>query len=116
MTRGVRAIISWIPPEKGGRRPPKGPRYSTVARFEDDPQWPHQAWSLVVEIDRWFGSGKYVLSKINFLVDEGPHQLLDAGNRFELLEGAKRVAKGIVLPAEVEVPSDLNSFDAASIG
>lgn len=117
MSRTVRAMISWIPPERGGRgEPPPGPKYSTVGRFEDDPRWPHDGWSLVVEFDRSFDNGKYVLGRVSFLVDHAPHQLLDVGNRFELLEGAKRVAKGVVLPAEVEVPADLNSFDAALIG
>src|SRR5438045_2240696 len=45
----ARAIVSWVPAAKGGRRkPPSGPVYSTVARFVDDPGWPAEAWSLVL--------------------------------------------------------------------
>lgn len=38
------------------------------------------------------------------------------GNRFELLEGAHRVAKGVLLPERLDVPQELNSFEAALIG
>lgn len=117
MTRSSRAMISWLPSDKGGRQqPPTGPRYVTVVRFEDDPQWSQGMWSLVVEFDRVFAGGRYALATIRFAMDEAPHQLLQEGNRFELLEGPRRVAKGVVLPERVDVPSELNSFETALIG
>src|SRR5579863_5421159 len=93
------AMISWISSEDGGRKqPPSGPRYVTVARFEEDEKGAEEAWSLVVDFEKQFKDPRLLLANIRFLVDEAPHHLLHRGSRFELLEGRKRVAKGIVLP------------------
>ena len=116
-SRSSRALISWLPREKGGReRLPAGPQYSTVARFEDDPRWPREAWSVVVEFERNFNGGRCTLASVRFLSASGPGELLEQGNRFELLEGGNRVAKGVVLPERIEVPAELNPFETALIG
>ena len=111
------AVISWIPYDRGGRtKPPDGPVYTTIARFEDDETWPHESWSLVVKFERTMQAGRCALAKIRFLVDEAPTHLLQEGGRFELMEGQKRVAKGVIVPEHLEIPAELNSFETALIG
>jgi len=111
------ALIHWIPQEYGGRQaPPSGPTYSAVARFEDDEQWPHEAWSVVVKYERSFQADRYLYAEVSFLVHTAPAHLLSEGSRFELLEGRRRVAKGIVVPEAVAVPRELNPLESALIG
>jgi hypothetical protein len=98
----VKARLQWLSPEEGGRKhPPAGPRYSTVARFEDAAaRFPEIAWSFVVEFDAPISSTLEVTANVWMLAyDEpgAPQHLLEPGNRFELVEGAKVVARGYVL-------------------
>lgn len=117
MSTAQRAMISWMSEEDGGRKqPPSGPRYVTVARFEEDEKSDDEAWSLVVDFEKQFKDPRIVLATVRFLVDEAPHHLLHRGSRFELLEGRKRVAKGIVLPSTVAIPEEINEFESALIG
>jgi hypothetical protein len=107
MTDQVHAMIRWMPRERGGRTvPPTGPSYTTVARFEDDrDRWPDEAWSVVVEFIRPYGTGgDAVWAKVRFLADGAPAEWLVPGARFELCEGRRVVAKGVVLPPAVEPP------------
>lgn len=94
----VKAKIQWIPPENGGRQnPPAGPRYSTVARFEDiKDKWPNEAWSIVAEFLQEKDCRQNIVN-LRFLVDGGPEHLLYPGSKFDLFEGASIVAKGEVL-------------------
>jgi hypothetical protein len=113
----AQAVISWIPGERGGRQhPPAGPIYSTVARFEDDENWPRRAWSIVVEFERELSGGQHIVAKVRFLAGEAPVELLQEGSRFELLEGRRRTAKGVIVPQRTEIPAELNAFEAALIG
>jgi hypothetical protein len=119
MTTPMRAIIRWIPREQGGRQsPPTGPRYSTVARFEDErDKWPAEAWSLVAEfIHSYPPNGEVTLVEVRFLSDEAPAELLRPGVRFELCEGRRVVAKGVVLPQSLLVPDELDEFSVALLG
>jgi hypothetical protein len=117
MNNPQRAIISWISAKDGGRKtPPPGPQYSTLVHFEEDPGWEKGAWSLMVDYDKDFQNPRVVLARVRFLSEDGPRDLLHAGSRFELFEGKKRVAKGIVLPAVVSVPDQISEFEAALIG
>ena len=98
------ARVAWIPPEQGGRSsPPTGPRYSAPARFDAARDaWPHEAWSVVLDlISRPPGSTDW-LAEVRFLFEEAPQELITAGARFELYEGKKRVAVGTVLPSVPE--------------
>lgn len=97
-------------------RPPTGPVYSTLARFEEDEKWPHEAWSVAVSFIRPLGGDRYLHAEISFLNDDSPTHLLQQGSRFELFEGQKRVAKGVVLPPSVEVPEEINDFESALLG
>ena len=93
------ARITWRTPEEGGRRvPPSGPRYIAPARFEGQAAGPEGAkWSLVVDpISHPPGSAEWV-AEVRYLVDEAPHELLLLGARFELYEGKKCVAHGVII-------------------
>lgn len=111
-------MISWTDAGDGGRRSaPLGPTYSTVARFEDDENWPREAWSVALRLIRRFGD-RHVLAEVSFLADDAqaPVRLLRRGSRFELLEGQRRVAKGIVVDSSVEVPDRITDFESALLG
>jgi hypothetical protein len=93
------ARITWLAPEEGGRRvPPSGPRYIAPARFEGPAAGSEGAnWSLVVDlISHPPGSADWI-AEVRYLFDEAPHELLLPGTRFELYEGKKCVARGVLL-------------------
>jgi hypothetical protein len=112
------AIIRWIPAERGGRRQPPAPAggYSTLSRFESDPRTSGIDWSLVIVDAVPLGSDACVRATVRFLVPEAPHEWLRDGERFELLEGRKVVAKGVVIPQTVPVPTAVTEFDLALLG
>jgi hypothetical protein len=87
MKKIVEAKIQWITAEEGGRQsPPLGPKYTTVARFED-------------EGDVWLELPDATLShrvRVSFLAEQGPANLLVIGSVFELMEGNKSVARGVI--------------------
>jgi hypothetical protein len=94
----VRARIYWLSPEDGGRDRPPSALYSTVARFADERgDWSNEAWSLVLEDLEPTDSFHCVLASVRFLSPSGPAELLNSGSSFELFEGRKKVATGIVL-------------------
>jgi hypothetical protein len=99
------ARITWLTPEEGGRQlPPAGPRYIAPARFEGQAAGAEGAkWSLVVDlISRPFGSADWI-AEGRFLVDEAPHEFLLLGDRFELYEGKKCVAHGVIISPAPDV-------------
>lgn len=95
----VKAEISWVPKNEGGRdSPPLGPRYITVARFEEEKEkYPKEAWSLVVEFSRMASESHELIADVSFLMDDAPDYLLHPGSKFDLFEGRKLVAKGEVI-------------------
>jgi hypothetical protein len=99
MNKVVKAEVNWVPIEAGGRKsPPPGPRYITVARFEDDKdKYPKEAWSLVLEFSDLPNDSLSVVADVRFLAEDAPVQLLHKGSMFELYEGHKLVATGKVL-------------------
>jgi hypothetical protein len=100
MTFERKARIRWLKPEEGGRpSPPPGPDYSTVARFEvRADRWPHEAWSIVLNIYAPPDAEGLMVADIRMLAGEdAPKELLSPGSRFELFEGRKQVASGEVL-------------------
>jgi hypothetical protein len=111
MTPQVRALISWVPAEKGGRQnPPPGPRYISPVRLFGKGGGTDGEWSLVVDFEKTFGDGLFTYATIRFLVPEAPHDLLADGARFELHEGRRLVATGVVSQAAA-VPSDVAEFE-----
>jgi hypothetical protein len=107
------ARITWLTPEEGGRRhPPPGPRYSAPARFEGQTPGAEGAnWSLVVDlVSRPPGSTDWI-AEVRYLVDEAPHELLRLGACFEVYEGKKCVARGVLISP---VPEMVNASDVAT--
>jgi hypothetical protein len=98
------ARIHWLPAAEGGRKhPPLGSRYSTAARFEKEAKkWPQEAWSIVAEFSKEVGDSSCVEAEIRFLTPEAPAHLLEPGNKFELYEGRRLVARGEILEESVE--------------
>ena len=100
----MRARITWKRQQEGGRtKPPAGigtPPYATVVRVRDsDEPWPPaNAWSLVVDkIESESGDHEWI-ANVRFLVDGAPHYELRPLREFELYEGRKCVATGVLLP------------------
>lgn len=100
------ARLTWISASKGGRAAiPSGPRYTTVARFAGQgDSWKHEAWSLVVDFIEMPDNNLSHHVQVSFLND-GPASMLASGKKFELMEGEKTVALGIVLPSKSEKPA-----------
>ena len=95
----VKAKVCWLKEEEGGRKsPPSGPKYSTVARFEDEKDsWLREAWSLVLEFSGTPDESLCITTDVRFLSEDGPMRLLHRGSVFELFEGRQLVARGEVL-------------------
>jgi hypothetical protein len=93
------ARITWLTPEEGGRKkPPPGPRYCAPARFEGQAAGPEGAnWSLVVDLLSHPPESADWLAEVCYLVDEAPRELLLLGACFELYEGKKCVARGVII-------------------
>lgn len=95
----MRAVVDWLRSDEGGRQqPPTGESatpYSAVVRFAGEP-WPSSAaWSLVVE--KIQSNGPYCwVADVHFLVADAPQEMLAEGRAFELYEGKKRVASGMI--------------------
>lgn len=111
-------MIRWLPRERGGRTAPPAVRYRSAARFEDSrDRWPEAIWSIVVDPIKPFGTDSTAtLSEVQFLSPDAPNELLVAGARFELCEGPRVVAKGVVLPSRVTVPPQLDEFAISLLG
>ena len=113
MSKTAKALVSWVPSAKGGRKkPPTGAVYSTIARFADDPKWPDESWSLVVRKLRVYGGGRFWFAEVQFLMEEAPHELLRSGGRFDLYEGRKLVATGLVRGSQAKAPGAASSLQA----
>jgi len=102
--RKVMAKICWVSAAEGGREPPPiGSRYSTVARFEQEAEkWPKEAWSIVAEFTKKADALLNVEAELRFLAPDAPSHLLQPGNKFELFEGSRLVARGEILRDGVE--------------
>jgi hypothetical protein len=104
----MKARIHWKTKEEGGRRkPPAGvghPPYATIVRFKDtsEPWPPLVAWSLVVEKVVAQSNDFDWVADVHFLVDEAPVAELRMNREFELYEGGKCVAAGVLIEDEGE--------------
>jgi hypothetical protein len=94
-----RARIHWLSPEEGGRRNPPGiDKYRGISRFDEDPNHRLGFWDLVVRFEIFPTSeDRDSVAFVSFLADEAPHHLLRAGAPFEVMEGLKTVARGIIV-------------------
>ena len=75
------------------------PPYATVIRFRDiGESWPAMnAWSIIVEKVESQSSEYDWLANIRYLVQDAPHNELYPNREFELYEGSKCVATGVLL-------------------
>jgi len=102
----VQARIHWKTWEEGGRRhPPAGigqPSYATIVRFKDaaEPWPPPVAWSLVVEKIEATSHPYDWVANVHFLMDEAPVSELRLHREFELYEGSRCVATGVLVEEE----------------
>lgn len=97
MTDTALAIIKWLPVDAGGRRAPAGPNYRCVARFDADPNYSRGHWSFAV-MNAWDLDDPGVsLATVGFLADGAPADLLGEDSHFDLMEGPRVVATGIVV-------------------
>lgn len=114
----AKALIRWLPPERGGRKSPPTGQYRAVSRFEDSrDRWPEAVWSIVVDPVRSVGDQNLaILAEVQFLMPEAPSELLTEGARFELCEGYRVVAKGVVLPESIAVPQQIDEFALSLMG
>ena len=99
MTNQPVARIQWLNFTEGGRKhPPPGPTYTTVTRFErQGSQWINDAWSLVLEFMSAPDDRLCHLAKVRFLAEDAPSGWLQEGSRFELMEGSRVVARGLIM-------------------
>jgi hypothetical protein len=98
----VRAQIRWLKPDEGGRdAPPRGDRYSTVARFEaqTEEDWIRESWSLVLSLEGTPDENWTQTALVRFLAAEAdaPMHRLEPHSRFALFEGRRKVAEGTIL-------------------
>ena len=95
----VKVLLFWLRSSEGGRKhPPTRNRYSTVIRFCDPTQQnSSSAWSVVLDLGELNAICLTMLAEMTFLVERAPVDVLQTGFSFELLEGARVVAKGVVI-------------------
>lgn len=112
------AILRWIPASRGGRTapPPNAVGYTTPVRVESDPTEARGAWSVRIHEARQLRGPDVLVVRVAPVVPEAPADLLREGERFEFMEGRRVVAKGVVLPASVRIPEQIDDFELALLG
>ena len=93
------ARLKWLPPSEGGLSHPPSDGYSTVARFEKiRDKWLEEGWSIVLRNMTTPTADGEMTAEVSLLMgDEGPAELLEVGERFDLFEGARLVAEGEII-------------------
>jgi hypothetical protein len=118
MSSKARAVISWIPASRGGRKNIPSPvvGYSAPARFASDPDQKLGSWSLRILTGRKLKGNKVIDAKVGFLAEDAPENLLQPRERFELMEGSRVVAKGVILPPSIRPPARISGFEEVLLG
>ena len=99
MTKKFNARIQWLSKGQGGRQTgiPYGEKYAAIVVVKGSKLNPDEVcWSLIVKNEEDTINGLETISVIHYLSDEAPDNLRK-DVEFELYEGSKLVAKGIVL-------------------
>lgn len=91
------AKIHWM----GEVTPSCGATYSSVSHWDE--QTDDEAWSIVADIGEASGPRAF-MARIRFLVDAAPQHLLHPGSRFDIFEGAAKVAEGEVTSDAADAP------------
>lgn len=103
MPSNVRAKVSFLRPEDGGRSaPPSGPRYASVGRFAQPPG-PSQEWSVVFDFVGAPDLQGEVEARVSFLAEPPPLDLVFRNANFEICEGRRVVGHAQLLPATESV-------------
>jgi len=104
MTEKVARIV-WLSELQGGRTSvPSGSRYIAPARFDSEkiPGANGANWSLVVDAMSRSDDGMEWIANVRFLEKEAPSERVVDAAKFELYEGAKCVANGVILASTLE--------------
>ena len=97
MVKVFNAKISWLLKKHGGRRTlPFGDKYSPIVIVKGSLFNPNEeVWSLIVD-NKEVINDRETIAEVKYLSDEAPDNL-KTNVEFELHEGIKLVAKGIIL-------------------
>ncbi len=96
MNKRFKARIHWLSKDEGGRNYlPKGKKYAPIIKITKSPLKIEDFWSIFVENIQYLGDNE-TISEMKYLSDFAPNNL-SADVEFELFEGNKLVAKGIIL-------------------
>jgi hypothetical protein len=91
------ATIRWIDVEHGGRnRIPEGCCYSAPACFDGYSEFPDCSWSLSIETTSGYEFSRSDKVKIQFFVEQAPHEWLTPGTPFSMYEGRRKVLEGMI--------------------
>ncbi len=92
----MKANVYWIPYEQGGRKKhlPSNTRYCPIIVFPEIEM--DSTWSADI-LTNSINDENESLIDISFLAPEAPFELLKPGAKFELYEGSKLVAKGMMI-------------------
>jgi len=98
MKKIVKAQITCITYEYGGRKNPPltGTRYCPIVIFNNVKRKSGEFWSadfVCTEVDENLSS----IVEFSFLSEDAPMDYLVKGNEFELFEGNKKVASGVII-------------------
>lgn len=97
MSPEVEARLEWRIRRPSGIENPRGERFATPARFEQQGEdWDKNAWNVVVTSSEPVASDSTQRVRVRFLMDEAPHDWLMSGARFELYEGSLLLAEGVI--------------------
>lgn len=109
-----RAMILWLARERGGRTAPPDGEYRAAARFEDSRE---QMWTMrTIPVRTFDGRPHATLCEVELLSSQAQADLLVTGARFNLCEGHRVVAKGVVLPETIAVPQEIDEFALSLMG
>ena len=96
MNKEYEARIYWLTEAEGGRKMlPCGDKYAPIIRFPNSPTNSEEYWSIFVN-NKVLLNHSETLSVITYLSDYAPDNLA-VGVEFNLCEGKKVVARGIVV-------------------
>ena len=103
------------PVGKGGRNVlPKSKSFRCDVRFDTDVEWPSRGWTLGIRPIKFFRhkAGRFHFAEVKFLAEMPPEGFLRSGNRFQLLDGLKVIAHGMIASQEATPPRQVRQFES----
>lgn len=98
MNKKHQAYITWLTKDQGGRKnpPPIDLRFGCIIVAKDKVLNANEAcWSLIIDIKEKVSEFETV-AEVNYLSEKAPNELVK-GYEFDLYDGKKLVAQGIIL-------------------